>query len=150
MDLLLKLLSVCHVAGCGELADEEEIKMCSTGGAISFEATCLKNHKFRWSTSSQLGEKNKKMFKINVDIASYVVLCGMNMAHINEYFDHLSISSISSRFFHYFQATLIHKVVHMVWKYSQKKEVDNLKEMQKAGEAIDLSGDGRYDSPGNE
>ena len=38
----------------------------------------------------------------------------------------------------------------MVWKYSQKKEVDNLKEMQKAGEAIDLSGDGRYDSPGNE
>ena len=62
-----------------------------------------------------------------------------------EFFFNLSIECITERFFYYLQASLLHRVVWMTWKFSQKKEIDVIKDLKMSGCKIALAGDGRFD-----
>merc|ERR1719186_1411920 len=88
------------------------------------------------------------MFLINILLASYVLLCGLNIAQVIEYFFHLSLESISRTYFFNLQSNLLHRVIWMTWCFSQKKEIAKLHELKAAGCKTALGGDGKFDSPG--
>ena len=43
----------------------------------------------------------------------------------------------------------MHRVVWLTWCFSQKKEIEKLHAIKDSGGKIAISGDGRFDSPGN-
>ena len=65
-----------------------------------------------------------------------------------DYFCHLSIECISQRFFFYMQRSLVHRMVWFTWRFSQKKEIDIVKDLKESGSKIAIAGDGRFDSRG--
>ena len=81
-DLLLTLFSVCNKQGCGVHVDRDDIRMTARGGAVSIVAPCSNSHEFKWSSSPKVGVARKQMFKIKVELASYVVLCGLDISQV--------------------------------------------------------------------
>ena len=55
---------------------------------------------------------------------------------------------ISRRWFFYLQSSILHRVIWMVWCFSQKKEISRVHELKESGQKTAVAGDGRFDSPG--
>ena len=83
-ELLLNLFTVCNHPGCGCAIDRDDVQMCTVGAAIIITATCDNSHTFKWSSSTKVGDGKKRMFLINILLASYVVLCGLNIAQVSQ------------------------------------------------------------------
>jgi len=147
-DLLLKLFQVCNVPGCGSLVDEDDIKMTTLAAAVSVTATCCNSHTYHWSTSTKVGEGKKQKFLINVLLASYTLLCGLNISQVVEYFFHLSLDCISRCYFFRIQSNFLHRIIWMSWLFAQKKEIEAVKKLKASGTKTALGGDGKFDSPG--
>ena len=81
-DLLLMLFSTCQIPGCGSLVDKDDLKIKVEGAAVSIEATCVKSHEYKWSSSTKVGEHRRQMFRVNIELASYVVLCGLDISQV--------------------------------------------------------------------
>ena len=81
-ELLLDLFRVCTVPGCGGAIDPDDVHMVSVGAAINITATCTQSHTYKWSSSSKVGQGRKQMFTINILLATYVLLCGLNISQV--------------------------------------------------------------------
>ena len=46
------------------------------------------------------------------------------------------------------QRSLVHRMVWFTWRFSQKKEIDIVKDLKESGSKIAIAGDGRFDSRG--
>ena len=89
--LLLELFEVCQHPGCGCLVDRDDVKMHTVGAAISISATCTNSHTFKWSSSAKVGHGRRVMFVINIIVACYVLLCGLNIERVCYIFIHFSV-----------------------------------------------------------
>ena len=83
-DLLLDLFTVCKFGGCGAAIDRDDVTMTTIGAAVSIRAVCCNSHENTWHSSSRVGESKKKMFRINIELASYVVLCGLDISQVSD------------------------------------------------------------------
>ena len=81
-DLLLNLFTVCNHPGCGTLIDRDDIQVITKGAAVSIRAICSNSHENKWDSSSKVGESKKQMFLINILLAAYVVLCGLDISQV--------------------------------------------------------------------
>ena len=82
-DLLLELFSVCKYPGCGCAVDSENIQVTRIGAALRVKATCNDSHENVWSSSSKVGEGKKQMYLINILLAVYTLLSGLNIAQVS-------------------------------------------------------------------
>ena len=82
-ELLLDLFTVCNHPGCGCTIDRDDVQMSTVGAAIIITVTCDNSHNFKWRSSAKVGDGKKRMFLINILLASYVVLCGLNIAQVS-------------------------------------------------------------------
>ena len=81
-ELLLDLFRVCNVVGCGSITDRDDIKLSTVGAAVIIEATCLNNHTYKWSSSPKVGCGRKQMFLINILLATYSLVCGLDIGQV--------------------------------------------------------------------
>ena len=81
-DLLINLFKVCKTPGCGSVIDRDDIQVTTKGAAVSIRAICSKSHEHKWDSSSKVGESKKQMFLINIILAVYVVLCGLDISQV--------------------------------------------------------------------
>ena len=82
-DLLLELFSVCKYPGCGCAVDSENIKVTRVGAALKVKATCNDSHDYLWSSSSKVGQGKNQMYLINILLAVYTLLSGLNIAQVS-------------------------------------------------------------------
>ena len=80
--LLLDLFRVCRIGGCGAAIDPDDVTMTTRGAAISVRAVCCNSHETNWNSSTKVGESKRKMFRINIELVSYVVLCGLDINQV--------------------------------------------------------------------
>lgn len=150
-DLLRKLLGVCNHPNCGSAVDDGDIEEYTVGAAVCYKVTCANNHEFKWETSAKIGKDpngKSQLFTINVYLATLVLVCGLNISQVAEYFFHLSLECIEESFFFRLQSRLLHRVIWYLWTFSQNKEIERLKLLKSEGNKIALGGDGKFDSPG--
>ena len=83
-ELLRDLFTVCNHPGCGCVIDRDDILMSTIGAAIIITVTCDNSHNLKWSSSGKVGEGKKRMFLINILLASYVLLCGLNISQVSD------------------------------------------------------------------
>ena len=81
-ELLLELFKVCRIGGCGAAIDRDDVTMTTKGAAISVRAVCCNSHETNWQSSTRVGESKRKIFRINIELASYVVLCGLDISQV--------------------------------------------------------------------
>ena len=81
-DLLLNLFTVCNHPGCGSFIDRDDVQVITKGAAVSIRTICANFHEYKWDSSSKVGESNKQMFLINILLAAYVVLCGLDISQV--------------------------------------------------------------------
>ena len=84
--LLLSLFSICNHYQCGALVDGEDIQVKTIGAAISIVATCANSHEFKWDSSLTVGKSKSQIFRVNIELASYVVLCGLDITQVYWHF----------------------------------------------------------------
>ena len=142
---LLKLFRVCSVPACGSVVDPDHVTVHTVGAGMTVTATCLQHqHETTWTSSSTVCEGRKKLFVINILLASYTLFCGLNISQVSstslhlafsfgfdmisfddshfqvlELFGHLNIACFSRTFFFKLQSELLHPIVWMSWSYSQ-------------------------------
>ena len=80
---MLELLSVCMHPGCGYPTDKEDIYVSMTGAAMTVNATCFNGHSFKWNSSTEVGQGKRKKFLINILLATYALLCGLNIGQVS-------------------------------------------------------------------
>ena len=77
------LFTVCKYPECGAIVDRDDIKMSTIGAAVTIKATCANSHEYKWDSSTKVGESKRQMFRINIELASYVVLCGLDISQVS-------------------------------------------------------------------
>ena len=82
-DLLLELFTVCRFSGCHAAIDPDDVKVTKKGAAITVRTVCGNSHDSEWHSSSRVGQGKKKMLKINIELASYIVLCGLDISQVS-------------------------------------------------------------------
>ena len=82
-DLLLKLFSVCKYPGCGCAVDSENVKVTRVGAALKVKTTCNDSHDYFWVSSSKVGQGKKQMYLINILLAVFTLLSGLNIAQVS-------------------------------------------------------------------
>ena len=86
--LLLGLLQVCRVPGCGGIVEKEDIKVVTEGAMITVTCVCLHNHQTKWRSSPVYHQgSSHPMSEINAVIATYILTCGMHVKQVCS--DHL-------------------------------------------------------------
>ena len=81
-EMLLSLFSTCRHDQCGAVVDREDIQVKTVGAAISIVATCANSHEFKWDSSPTVGKSKRQIFCVNIELASYVVLCGLDITQV--------------------------------------------------------------------
>jgi hypothetical protein len=83
-ELLLDLFTVCNVTGCGCVTDRDDVQMSTVGAAVIITVTCTNSHTFKWSSSPKVGDvPRKQMFLINILLASYALVCGLDIGQVS-------------------------------------------------------------------
>lgn len=149
LKLLLDLLKICRVVGCGSMVEREDMKIVTDGALITVTCVCLENHTTKWRSSPVFHEGTKHpVGEINIVLAAYILTCGMHVKQILEYFHHLNILCFARSFYFNLQRTVLHKAVWMAWIYNQEEVIESVKQQQADGKLVDFAGDGKFDSPG--
>ena len=81
-DLLLGLFRICNHDGCGCIVDSDDVNVTTVGAALIITATCANSHAFKWCSSPKIGQGKRQMFVVNIVIACYVLLCGLNIDRV--------------------------------------------------------------------
>ena len=79
----MELFSTCNHPGCGIGVEREDIRITTVGAAMNVTATCMRNHVYKWSTSSTVGEGKRQKYLINILLAAYSLLCGLNFGQVS-------------------------------------------------------------------
>ena len=80
---LLELFKVCSVPNCGSIVDPADVQIHTVGAAITVKSVCLQNqHQQKWSSSATVAEGRKRLFVINILLAAYTLLCGLNISEV--------------------------------------------------------------------
>ena len=64
------------------MVDRDDVRIISSGAAVTVHAKCLDYHNFVWSSSSKVGEAKQQMFLINIIMAVFIVLCGLDISQV--------------------------------------------------------------------
>uniref|UniRef100_A0A6B0VFU9 Putative crack-1 is transposable element n=1 Tax=Ixodes ricinus TaxID=34613 RepID=A0A6B0VFU9_IXORI len=111
-----------------------------SGSCLTVTTLCPKKHSHTWSSQPYVGRKPVG----NVDIASVLLFSGSSPAPALRMMRLMNIRVISERRFHDYQQAYLLPAVQTVWDRQRDEDLTAL-----VGEPVDLSGDGRCDSPGH-
>ena len=79
-------------------------------------------------------------------MSSLILMCGALPSQILKMFSFMNMVAISRSTYHRHQSNYVVPAVVNEWTASQNQVLDELREI---GGGLELSGDGRYDSPGH-
>ena len=81
---LLDLFRVCSVPNCGSIVNPADVHINTVGAAMTVKSECLQNnHQQTWSSSATVAEGRKRLFVINILLAAYTLLCGLNISEVS-------------------------------------------------------------------
>ena len=124
---------------CGSLC---EIQKTHTGSMVTIKTVCCNNHSFKWKSQPELHKKPAG----NILIPSAIVFTGGTYEATKQLSQALNMNFVNKDEFYKVQDKLILPTINKSYEKQQKAV---LEEIKKQGEANDLCGDGRSDSPGH-
>ena len=134
LDHLLKRCPKCGVVVTGH-------KKKTTGSMLSVEMTCLDGHITHWDSQPIIKRKPVG----NLLLAASILFTGNTFASVSRLASCLNLQFISESVFYDTQQWFLFPVLKQAWKNEQQMVRQEL--VNKS--AINLSGDGRCDSPGH-
>ncbi|CAN7938098.1 unnamed protein product, partial [Ixodes hexagonus] len=111
-----------------------------SGSCLIVTTLCCNNHSHRWSSQPYVGRKPA----VNVDLSAVLLFSGSSPAPALRMMRLMNIRVISERNYYDYQQGYLLPAVQTVWDRQRDEHLTAL-----AGEPVDLSGDGRCDSPGH-
>ena len=64
------------------MVDRDDIKVTSIGAEVTVQSLCADSYHFIWNSSAKVGESMHQMFLINIIMAAYIVLCGLDISQV--------------------------------------------------------------------
>lgn len=128
-----------HCSTCGVPVSEQE--KTEKGTMLTIKTLCLNGHANIWNSQPVI----KGVPVGNLLIPAAVLHSGNTYTHLNSFATILNLKFVSEKHFYRTQGKYLFQVVNTCWKEQQKEILSNLK-LEKA---INVCGDGRYDSPGH-
>ena len=79
---LLDLLSICRSPNCGSLVAEENMKVVRNGAMIRVHMVCNNHHAETWDSSPTIGSGASEVAVINIMLAVYTLVTGLNVKQV--------------------------------------------------------------------
>ena len=124
---------------CGDVIIQQNRK--TVGSMLSIELTCHSGHKQTWESQPVLNEKPLG----NLLMAGAIVFTGNSYTSISRLASCLNLQFFSESVFYDTQAKYLFPVVNEAWEAESRHQINKLT----SREVVNLSGDGRCDSPGH-
>ena len=134
---LRQLFKFC--VDCG--ATVTEMSFVCHGSQLSVKTTCMKNHASTWSSQPFI----KRAAVGNLLISSSVLFTGNTFTRLQNFASCLGLKFLSERVFYRHQDRYLFPVINDAWE----KEGASVIEELSTRAIVNLSGDGRCDSPGH-
>lgn len=137
---LMKLFRTCHKCGVA-IAEKKVIRL---GSQIKVEWTCLNSHSERWTSCPDA----QGMGQNNLLIPAAVLFTGTTFTEINQWARMLNLQLPKKTQFYDVQKKYLFPVIHKAYEEQQQNLIQQVMQLKADGNAIELSGDARSDSPG--
>ena len=124
---------------CGDVIIQQNRK--AAGSMLSIQLTCHSGHKQTWESQPVL--KNEPLG--NVLMAGAILFTGNSYTSISRLASCLNLQFFSESVFYDTQAKYLFPVVNEAWEAESRHQINKLT----SREVVNLSGDGRCDSPGH-
>ncbi|XP_063077476.1 uncharacterized protein LOC134467554 [Engraulis encrasicolus] len=138
---LMKLFRTCHKCGVA-IAEKKVIRL---GSQIKVEWTCLNSHSERWTSCPDA----QGMGQNNLLIPAAVLFTGTTFTEINQWARMLNLQLPKKTQFYDVQKKYLFPVIHKAYEEQQQNLIQQVMQLKADGNAIELSGDARSDSPGH-
>ena len=123
---------------CG--ASTKIIKCSYHGVDVTVSLFCTNRHNSSWSSFTQ-----RTNYNANVQVVAGILISGLTFNHFQDALTIMNINLFSQRTFYRIQSTILFPAINAVYN---KKAETILNDIKESGEALELTGDGRCDSPG--
>lgn len=137
---LKKLFRTCHQCGVA-IADKTVIR---SGSQIKVEWTCLNSHHDKWISCPDV----QGMGQNNLQIPAAILLTGTTFTEINQWAKLLNLQLPKKTQYNDVQNKYLFPVVHQAYEEHRQNLMQEVMQLKADGNAIELSGDARSDSPG--
>ena len=137
-EALNKLFKVCFT--CGQAVLEQTKLM--TGSMVSVKSTCINGHINTWNSQPYVDG----MPLCNLLIPAAILFTGNTFTPIEHFSSCLNLEIVSKTTFYKVQNKYVFPVIHNTWHIHQKQVLQSIKEQKVQ---VNVSGDGRCDSPGH-
>ena len=111
------------------------------GSMLSIKLSCLNGHEIQWNSQPLINKTPAG----NLLSAAAILFSGNTFSHINEFCSCLNMKFISKSLFYEMQDQYLFPVIDETWE----KEQASVMEAARLRACLNLSGDGRCDSPGH-
>ena len=136
---ILLLFSVCR----NYLSKAVDIKRTTQGSLLRIKQTCLRcNYRWEWDSQPMCGSIPAG----NISLSAAILYAGALPTKALRIFQFLKCCSISARTFFRHQGDYLWPAISTVWNSEQQALLTSLREKNTN---LNLSGDGRADSPGH-
>ena len=139
---LMTLFQTCGKDGCG--ASANVTRMRPVGAVLEVVWTCKMKHASTWHSSPKCKDvRGTSFFIMNMILCAAIVLSGNNYSKIALLAKTFNLAIISQNTFERLVKLYVIPTVNDWWSQMQKEMLRALKD-----KPVDISGDGRCDSPG--
>jgi len=145
---LLPLFHKCGKHGCSRTVADNNIVSTTDGAAVSVKYTCDLGHTNVWSSSETFQHKKRRVAKINITLAGYLFLCGLQFKVFKELCDRMGLLIFSSSTYYRHLRNVVYPTTYNFWMEHQAANLTKIMEKQSETGGVRMSGDARFDSPG--
>ncbi|CAI2301445.1 unnamed protein product [Caenorhabditis sp. 36 PRJEB53466] len=143
---ICEILRFCRTC---KSVDSVHVDFEQSGAAITFKINCQQcESNWKWESSGSVSSGSNKMKNVNIDIYSSVFSTGNDFSRLTHFASNFRLAFPSKKSYQKSLLNFIYPAVENVFKECNKRVESALEKLAKENGALDLCGDGQFDSRG--